>query len=584
MKKQLIGFILMLAVTAGLVAGTKYLDDYYTGMPKDARSYDEYVLISEQSGSPAAEKPELFTKLYSSQDGNASYPIYAFVGASGRIECYTDLQKNSYAYSKKRDLTIPTGSEAGFASLGEYSSLENLPFFPDALKLAADEAHYLPAGTVFTPGVPEPRDIYASDADVTYEVKLKADAALDSARENAAPQIDILESGAVKLTDGDSVSYWRYAFLTGATKGAFFPAAEDGSIVPGALPTDALYIRCTLAGTDTELETEPQTQEAKDAKDALIAQHRAEREEAERIAREEAERKAKEEAERKAKEEAEKKAAEEAAKKKASEKANKQSAAEKEAAKIAKIVEQNRETWTAALKKQTYYLEKNLERYLTYKAKNTSKSYAAVVQAVNCNIDRPFYTNIKNTDMSKGYLILCNKYYALKSNYVPKNLVSLSDDYTKNKSYRQLEKTVASAFKKMADAAKKEGLTLKSMSPYRSYATQRTLYNSYVNKNGKAAADTYSARPGHSEHQTGLAIDINCASQSANFQNTKEYAWLIKNCYKYGFILRYPKGKEYITGYVYEPWHYRYVGVEAATQIHQLGITFEEYYAYFVDK
>lgn len=136
----------------------------------------------------------------------------------------------------------------------------------------------------------------------------------------------------------------------------------------------------------------------------------------------------------------------------------------------------------------------------------------------------------------------------------------------------------------MVDAAKAEGISLRSVSPYRSYSTQQSTYNGWVAKSGKAKADTYSARPGYSEHQTGLAVDINCASQKANFQNTKEYAWLIKNCYKYGFILRYPKGKEYITGYVYEPWHYRYIGVEHATKVHNLGITYEEYYAYYIDK
>ena len=90
-------------------------------------------------------------------------------------------------------------------------------------------------------------------------------------------------------------------------------------------------------------------------------------------------------------------------------------------------------------------------------------------------------------------------------------------------------------------------------------------------------ADTYSARAGSSEHQTGLAVDINTASSRANFQNTKEYKWLINNSYKYGFIERYPKGKTNITGYKYEPWHYRYVGIEAASIIHEKGITFEEY-------
>ena len=129
----------------------------------------------------------------------------------------------------------------------------------------------------------------------------------------------------------------------------------------------------------------------------------------------------------------------------------------------------------------------------------------------------------------------------------------------------------------MVDAAKDDNIKLKSVSAYRSYSVQKSLYKSYVKRDGVKKADTYSARAGSSEHQTGLAVDINTASSRANFQNTKEYKWLINNSYKYGFIERYPKGKTNITGYKYEPWHYRYVGVEAASIIHEKGITFEEY-------
>ena len=233
----------------------------------------------------------------------------------------------------------------------------------------------------------------------------------------------------------------------------------------------------------------------------------------------------------------------------------------------------------AEFKSADYYIPKNIDRYVAYKKDNTKKTVDEVVQAVNANIDREFYTGIEATDMSKGYLIICNKYYQLSSSYVPK-LETLGSGYGSG----SMEPTAAKVFRNMVDAAKKDGITLKSVSPYRSYSTQKSLYNGYVSRSGKAQADTYSARPGHSEHQTGLAVDINCASTSANFQNTKEYAWLIKNCYKYGFILRYPEGKQYLTGYIYEPWHYRYVGVETATKVTQLGITYEEYYAYYIDK
>jgi D-alanyl-D-alanine carboxypeptidase len=112
-------------------------------------------------------------------------------------------------------------------------------------------------------------------------------------------------------------------------------------------------------------------------------------------------------------------------------------------------------------------------------------------------------------------------------------------------------------------------------SGFRSYAYQQNLYNRYVARDGKAEADRYSARPGHSEHQTGLAMDVNSVGQS--FAYTSEGKWLAAHAHEYGFIIRYPKGKEDITGYMYEPWHIRYVGVEIAKEITEAGITFEEY-------
>lgn len=113
-------------------------------------------------------------------------------------------------------------------------------------------------------------------------------------------------------------------------------------------------------------------------------------------------------------------------------------------------------------------------------------------------------------------------------------------------------------------------------SGFRSYTVQKNLYNSYVRRDGAENADRYSARPGHSEHQTGLAFDINYADD--RFKGTPEASWLAENAYKYGFILRYPEGKEPITGYMFEPWHYRYVGVENAAKIYASGLTLEEYF------
>ena len=125
-----------------------------------------------------------------------------------------------------------------------------------------------------------------------------------------------------------------------------------------------------------------------------------------------------------------------------------------------------------------------------------------------------------------------------------------------------------------------EGLDVSdSWSGFRSYEYQSELYNGYVASSGQEAADTFSARPGHSEHQTGLALDINVASTRAHFENTPAFAWLKEHCAEYGFILRYDKGKEDVTGYRFEPWHYRYVGAEAAAAIMEQGVSYEEYLA-----
>lgn len=243
---------------------------------------------------------------------------------------------------------------------------------------------------------------------------------------------------------------------------------------------------------------------------------------------------------------------------------------------------------TLAFLKSNYFIYENLEKYLEYY--NSLSDYSTeglnkinyVITSVNSKVNYPFYENTKETDMSKEYLIIVNKYNYLSENYIPDNLVTISPTY----GYQLLvEKTTYDAFIKMHDDALNDGVNIFAASPYRSYYTQLDLYNFYVNRDGKNLADTYSARPGHSEHQTGLAIDITTRGGSLGaFEYTNEFKWLKENAYKYGFILRYPEGKEWITGYDYEPWHYRYVGVEAATQIYNENITFEEYYAYYIEK
>lgn len=235
---------------------------------------------------------------------------------------------------------------------------------------------------------------------------------------------------------------------------------------------------------------------------------------------------------------------------------------------------------TEELEKERYFIGRNLERYLAYMKNNPELSMSEVVRNVNSNLDRTRYVDVKDADLSYGVLAMVNKFNYL-GEYEPDDLVRLGEGYS-NSTAPMLRREVAEAFVKMADAARSEGLVLMNISGYRSYSLQEWLYNNYAAQDGYELADTYSSRPGYSEHQAGLATDIN--SVEVSFANTAEFRWLKDHAAEYGFILRYPDGLEYITGFSYEPWHYRYVGVEAAQQIVSEGLTFDEYYAYYVEK
>lgn len=186
---------------------------------------------------------------------------------------------------------------------------------------------------------------------------------------------------------------------------------------------------------------------------------------------------------------------------------------------------------------------------------------------ISTNPDRTFTTSKGFSGVTKNGvtyidgILVVNKTYSLPSNYGK----GLTDE-------------VMNAFQKMKYDAAKKNLNIYISSGFRSYSQQKTLYNNYVARDGKAEADRYSARAGHSEHQSGLAFDVNTISSA--FNNTKEAKWLRSNCYKYGFILRYPEGKESITGYMYESWHFRYVGEALATKLYNKGnwLTLEEYF------
>ncbi|MCT4793134.1 MULTISPECIES: M15 family metallopeptidase [Exiguobacterium] len=186
-------------------------------------------------------------------------------------------------------------------------------------------------------------------------------------------------------------------------------------------------------------------------------------------------------------------------------------------------------------------------------------------------------------DLSLGELVVVNKKYSLPIDYKPSDLVvpNVSFSYSGVLEQSYMRAPAAKQMEKMFADAKADGVTLNAVSGFRSGSRQTVLYNNYVARDGKAAADQYSARPGHSEHQTGLVFDISAPSVgnglTAELGDTKEGKWIANNAAKYGFIVRYDRGFQSRTGYTYEPWHIRYVGVGPATQIKNNGQTLEEY-------
>lgn len=234
--------------------------------------------------------------------------------------------------------------------------------------------------------------------------------------------------------------------------------------------------------------------------------------------------------------------------------------------------------------RQKYFITNNLDRYIKYYNNHKDDKISHIVSIVNVYADEDYYDKdtVKKTDVSKKELMLVNKFNYLDENYAPDDIVKVSVQFAYGDN--EIKKEVYEKFRSMYNDAKKEGLYLIITSSYRDYNFQKELWDSYANQKGDEWADSVSARAGYSEHQTGYTLDIvTYNANMSSFETTDEFKWLQDNAYKYGFILRYPKNKEDITGYSYESWHYRYVGKDVATKIKKLGITFDEYYAYFIE-
>ncbi|MFG6116290.1 D-alanyl-D-alanine carboxypeptidase family protein [Halobacillus sp. MO56] len=183
--------------------------------------------------------------------------------------------------------------------------------------------------------------------------------------------------------------------------------------------------------------------------------------------------------------------------------------------------------------------------------------------------------------------VVVNKNRKLPEGFEPRDLTVPEVPFPFNEFHqkKQLRLEAAEALEELFRGAKQDGLELVAASGYRSYERQKQIYQNNVRQNGEEHANQFSAKPGTSEHQTGLAMDVTSATAAFKLQQsfieTKEGKWLEDNAHEYGFIIRYPEGKSDITGYAYEPWHLRYVGKETATEIHQEQETLEEFFGLY---
>ena len=262
-----------------------------------------------------------------------------------------------------------------------------------------------------------------------------------------------------------------------------------------------------------------------------------------------------------------------------------------------KKTDKNRESTTAKVEESTQTKE-NESTSEKVSSTDTNTSSAIMSDATSSSASSnssefappvvPSGNVVSNGTTSKGFQILeingatyidgvliANKTYALPQDFIPTNP---DQPVNADRSSTCLDKTLMSAWKIMLKDATAKGLNIYISSGYRSYNYQVNVYNRYVKSDGAAVADTYSSRPGNSEHQTGLCFDLNTIEDS--FQYTNEGKWINDNCYKYGFCIRFPKGKDSATGYQYESWHLRYVGVDLATKLYNNGdwLSLEEYF------
>jgi len=222
-----------------------------------------------------------------------------------------------------------------------------------------------------------------------------------------------------------------------------------------------------------------------------------------------------------------------------------------------------------------YYDKQNLTRYKTYQKGNPALSIEDIITHVNMGIDAPFYSKdpiiIENPDRID---VLVNKIYKLPESWKPSDLVAVESGG------QQMRSEAAQAFQLLKEDCKVAGFNIIAHSAYRSTKSQKHFYDNMLAINGEEYTDKYMARPGHSEHTTGLAADISInGAHYTKIENSEHYPTFYALLENHGFIVRYPQGKEHLTGYAYEAWHIRYIGKDLAKQVNALGITYDEYVA-----
>lgn len=217
--------------------------------------------------------------------------------------------------------------------------------------------------------------------------------------------------------------------------------------------------------------------------------------------------------------------------------------------------------------KEPYYIDDYLEKYIAYYNDNQDKEIKDIIAIINTHSNEE--NSKEKTDTTKSILTILNKHYYIDNSYPNEDeLVTIDSKYQINNTDIKIKKITYDAFIKMYEEAPEDS-KVKISTAYRSYVSQELIYNYQISEDTNA--NNYTAQPGHTELQTGYAIDFDTTN-----------TWLKENAHKYGFILRYPENKQYLTGYSYSETYYRYCGIECATYIYENNITYEEYYEYFI--